>query len=686
MNPIIDAALRYARMGWPVVCCAGKNPNVLGNDWYDKATSDENTIRRWYANLERADNVGVLTGVVSWVLDFDRKHGGLESLEDLESKHGRLSDTLQAVTGDSGKHFHFAMPGDFIPHSIPQGKLWKGVEVKAWHSFVVLPPSVHPDTGKTYEWDGIAEVENTPILLAPDWLIQIVKQGGLQAKSLSGAEPINAVIPHGTQHLTLVSLAGSMRDRGMNADEIFAALCAVNSNRCERPGPEDNLRKIAESFMKYAPGKSKIAVSQMARQHQSEVVTTVIQEGKPFADPAYKQPGGKLMLDSKARPESSEYNAQKALEYAPHWHGKLAYDEFTLKVHAGETLCEGRIPAGQEIRDNDIFTIMCHMQGMDDIKVSKSAVFDAVVNVAMANGSHPVRNYLNSLEWDGVERCSHFLNRYMGSEQSYYASAIGRKWLISAVVRIMRPNRNGQKVDTCLILEGDQGTLKSTAIKALTSADWFSDNLPDINNKDTLLGLRGKWIVEIAEIDRIFVKESSDIKQFMSRQVDTFRPPYGRVACDFAREFVFVGTTNHEDYLKDETGGRRFWPIVAGAAVDVEAILSDRDQIWAEAVWLLNHGEEWWLTDPKLIEESKRRQRERYEGDPWDEAVNKFCSHIEDGEAIFVEDILTGPIGRRLADLTKQDRNRVSRILKSMGCKRKGFRWGAGVRSGFERV
>ena len=126
----------------------------------------------------------------------------------------------------------------------------------------------------------------------------------------------------------------------------------------------------------------------------------------------------------------------------------------------------------------------------------------------------------------------------------------------------------------------------------------------------------------------IFVKESSDIKQFMSRQVDTFRPPYGRIAQDFPREFVFVGTTNHEDYLKDETGGRRFWPIATGAAVDVDAIIADRDQLWAEAVWLLNQGEEWWLTDPELIEEAKRRQRERYEGDPWDDAVQMLLSRI----------------------------------------------------------
>ena len=255
--------------------------------------------------------------------------------------------------------------------------------------------------------------------------------------------------------------------------------------------------------MKYAPeSKSKIAVAQMTQQHQQQVIVSVIEEGKPFADPAYKQPGGKLMLSALAGRSLASTTHKKALNCAPHWHGrKLAFNEFTLKVHAGERYATEE-SAGQR-SSITTFSLSCATcRGMDDIRFP-SAVGDAILNVAMQNGSHPVRNYLNTLEWDGVERCSHFLNRYMGSEQSYYASAIGRKWLISAVVRMVRPNKGGQKVDTCLILEGDQGTLKSTAIKALASPDWFSDNLPDINNKDALMGFRGKWIVEIAEIDHL---------------------------------------------------------------------------------------------------------------------------------------------------------------------------------------
>jgi predicted P-loop ATPase len=680
MSEILEAALKYARMGWPVLPCDGKNPNVLGSDWQRKATSDEATITRWFTQLTRANNVGVLTGEKFFVLDIDRKHGGYEALDGLLRDYGQLPETLQQISGGGGRHYFFQIPAG---ETIRSCKIRPGVEIKGYHGFLVVEPSVHPDTGERYVFD---DLENTPILAAPEWLLKIVRAGGENRAARPGAtrelDVLPAVIPKGTQHDHLVSLAGSLRARGAEADEIFAALWACNQKRCEEPGPEENIRRIAESFMKYPPKQVQKVVTQLKRENESERVRSVIEAGKPFADPMYRAPGGKLELSpTTGRPERTLYNAIAALEYAPHWHGKLAYNEFTMRVIAGADLCAGRIPAGRIIGDLEIIEIMNFMQGMDGLHVSKEITRDAVRRVAGDNSSHPVRNYLNGLTWDGVERCESWLTRYLGVEENLYSRAVGCKWLVSAVARIFRP---GEKVDVCLILESpQQGKLKSTALRALVGDEWFSDSLGDIYNKDTLLSFRGKWIIEVQEIDRIFARESSEVKEFVSKKTDLYRPPYAHEVIEVPREFVFSGTTNRSDYLKDETGARRFWPVVV-TSVDLDALDRDKHQLWAEAVWLFREGYHWWISseERELLEFTEREQRARYEGDPWEHSVLEYCEKLG-AKPVLAEEILIQQIGKKIADITKQDRNRVAKILYSSGYVRRTFRRGGRVLHGF---
>lgn len=454
---------------------------------------------------------------------------------------------------------------------------------------LVLEPSIHPDTGERYVFD---DLENRPILPAPEWLLKIVRAGGEQkANAVTGVpRELPRVIPVGTQHNELVSYLGTLRARGAGVKEMFAAARAMSDERAEVPASDEYIMARCESLMKYEPRQSKRAVADLLRQEEAERVRNVIETGKPYADPMYRAPGGKLVLSANSRPERTLLNAVAALQYAPHWHGKLGYNEFTMRIVAGQDICGGRIKAGTVIGDNEITEIMVFMQGMDDVHVPERITRQALRSVAGDNASHPVRNYLNGLVWDSTERCSTWLIDYLGVEDSLYTRAVGRKWLVSAVARIMEP---GCKADVCLILEGKQGKLKSSAIRALTGDDWFSDTFGDISNKDTLLSFRGRWIIEIQEIDRIFSREASEVKEFISKQSDIFRKPYGHEAEEVAREFVFTGSTNREDYLRDETGGRRFWPVKVNE-VNVDALRIDRDQLWAESIWLYREGETWW--------------------------------------------------------------------------------------------
>ena len=163
--------------------------------------------------------------------------------------------------------------------------------------------------------------------------------------------------------------------------------------------------------------------------------------------------------------------------------------------------------------------------------------------------------------------------------QHDYVRAVGARWLISAVARVFHP---GAKADCALILEGPQGIKKSTALSVMAQP-WFTDRLSDLGSKDAAMETKGVWIIEIAELDTMSRAEVSAIKAFMSRTHDRFRPPYGKRLVDLPRQCVFAGSINPEGgYLKDATGGRRFWPVVCGQ-IDIDALARDRDQLWAEA-------------------------------------------------------------------------------------------------------
>ena len=216
---------------------------------------------------------------------------------------------------------------------------------------------------------------------------------------------------------------------------------------------------------------------------------------------------------------------------------------------------------------------------------------------------------------------------YLGVEDTDYSRAVGSRWLISAVARIFQP---GAKADCCLILEGLQGIRKSTALRTI-AGEYFTDELADLGSKDAAMQTRGVWIIELSELDNLSHAEVARIKAFMSRATDRFRPPYGMRLVESARQCVFAGTVNHGTYLRDETGGRRFWPVVCGR-IDVEGLGEVRDQLWAEAKARYQSGCPWWLDTPDLVQLASDQQEARYEGDPWEEDWTLTGEQTEHGD------------------------------------------------------
>jgi predicted P-loop ATPase len=219
-----------------------------------------------------------------------------------------------------------------------------------------------------------------------------------------------------------------------------------------------------------------------------------------------------------------------------------------------------------------------------------------------------------------------------------------------------------------LILEGLQGLLKSTALKTLAQP-WFTDEIADLGTKDAAMQLAGAWIIEIAELDSISRADVSRIKAFMSRTTDRFRPPYSRRVIEQPRQCIFAGTANDNEYLRDETGGRRFWPIGC-SSIDIYGLAADRDQLWAEARDRYAAGEPWWLDTDELNSCAAVEQNARYRADPWQDVI---AGHVADLSSVSVPEVLRF-LGIEKKDQTQLHANRVAACLKALGRERKQVR------------
>jgi predicted P-loop ATPase len=350
-------------------------------------------------------------------------------------------------------------------------------------------------------------------------------------------------------------------------------------------------------------------------------------------------------------------NSLIALRHAPEWQGVLHFDESSLATVAKAVPPFERTPdiPFDWADEHDVLTAAwLQHQG---ISVNKEIAGQAIQVVARERSFHPIRAYLNGLVWDKIPRIDKWLTQYLGVKPSDYVRAVGAKFLIGGAARIYKP---GCKVDTSPILEGSQGTQKSTALRTLAGDEFFTDDFAEMGSKDSVMGTRGVWIIELGELDSMTRPDVSRVKAFMSRQVDRIRPPYGRRIMTFPRECIFAGSTNKEDYLKDETGGRRWWPVQCGR-INIDELQRDRDQLWAEAVVRYRAGETWWLDSQSLVEAAASEQQDRYDADPWQPVIEKW---IDGRESVTVEEVLGGCLLKQPKDRRQGDQNRVAVCLK----------------------
>lgn len=667
-----DFAL-IAKAGLILIPLNGKAPVQKG--WVDRAYINDDTLQQ---AKRTGCNLGARLTDEHLVIDVDPRNGGDESLARLSSAIGiALADWTPATrTGSGGLHLWMKKPADLGV----QGKLkdFPGIDLKTKGGQVVAPGSVHPDTKALYVLDDpFDELSALPDL--PKKLADLIRKPSTRAerteaprdRSGSPGDAPDTDPKDGwgvADPAEIADLLAKLNPEDFRGEAAwFPLLCAVHfasggAARAEfldwsarDPLYADNTDKAAtrwDSLDRKAGSSTTGTLIMILREHGVVEVGFKFRaehdaEMEDFADTdgvellgSAADSGGKTPSVSAGwEPQTTKRgemvnNFTNALGAVKHGGLTTVFDEFRQTItFTNEKLPwpsqHGRLLSDVTARQARLFMLRKFSYGPDGVfwnyQPSTENVWDALLTVSERRVVNPLADWLSSLRWDGVPRIEGMFHTYFRTPDDAYTRGVSRCFMVSAVKRAYEP---GSKFDTMPVLKGKQGKSKSTGIKALFGADWFSDADLNLRDKDAPVMLMGKWVHEFAELEGMTRGEVSTMKAFFSRGEDRLRPAYGRSVISLPRRCVFVGTVNEGGYLRDPTGNRRYWPLDVGGPdgedeVDVTAIEKDRDQLWAEAVALYRSGASNVL-DRDLWDTARERALAETTEDPWAEDVRRF--------------------------------------------------------------
>lgn len=554
---------------------------------------------------------------------------------------------------------------------------------------VVLPPSIHPDSKKPYRWvspftglkslplvsiksktqEGESEapiedfnIEPVDLLFSDlnDDMLDLIIDG-------KGCEDRSAAMYSATLAMLGIGFTDNQIKTVLTDKENFLGQTAYDHRKTKS---RNNAAKWVD---KYCLRKAKIELSAEKLFEDVEAVRDLEplskEEIKKQSEELEPNWHDKLQRDHKqGKPKSSFVNIRLILENETK--GKfITHNEFSSEDRWVTDTPWGS-KAGSIVVDSDSVSIINWLAHNYEIEPTVDKVNNVLIQLAKENKYHPVRDFLDSLEWDGKSRLKTWLKDYLRAEgPDRYLEVVGVKTLIGMISRIYQP---GCKFDNVLILEGKQGVGKSSAARILAGDEWFSDSTINFNDKDAVMNMQGTWVYELGELSAMSRHDTNVLKEFISRQTDKIRPPYGRRTIPFPRQTIFIGTTNQEEYLKDKTGNRRFWPVKIGR-VKFGVLERDRAQLLAEAVERYLLGEDSFVTDKfdlRLIEQEQGNRAEH--DDMTDDLLEFFNSEEnllpEDGfkisDLIRMAPCLVGIRNDRLTQI------RLSAALRGLGFKK----------------
>lgn len=714
---------RYAeaytrRYGLAIVPLPPRAKRPTRDDWGDHVITDPDAARAYYDDHPDA-NIGIALGpsrICS--LDID----DAEAFDLIAAEFGIDLNALVAETPTivgTGKRLIFAVPDgiDLEYHSLTwpdradSTRRRTVFELRAASDGKqrqdVFPPSIHPETGRAYYWVTRPNGQFPP---PPPWLLAMWRDWNRIKPQLQAVCPWAAPVPapapasapraagsdsvidawiaahdietalerygytragkrwlspHSQTKLPGVSLLDGGRvwihhasdplcsdesGRPVNAFDLFA--------HYEHAGDPKKAAKAAAKILGLAPRpRREVASEAPSGPAVGDLPAPAgpVQPAPPASAPSASGFGlwsdlG-LELTDKGAPLMNLDNAVRAIEAHDDLRGRIWYDEFL------DAICTDWQGPRRTWKDADDVLLALFLQrhvGLSRIGVT--TCHDAALVAAFHDPRNECREWLESLEWDGVDRLRYLMPEGLGAEECEYTAAVGRCWIVSMVARVMRP---GCKVDSVPVLEGAQGAGKSTALSIL-GGKWFTECHESVTSKDFYGVLQGHMLVEIAEMHSFTRAEVERIKGIISCQVDRYRKAYGRNTEDHPRQTVLVCTTNRDDWQRDDTGARRFWPVACGR-VDHDWLRANRDQLFAEAVRRWRAGESWWdvpVADQAAAVETRR------DVDSWESAISAW---LVGQHRPTTADILTDCLGLDIGRHDRPAQVRVARIMRVLG-------------------
>lgn len=687
---LLEVAQSYVNSGFTIIPLKGKIPTQ--SNW-------QKTM--WQPLLDESckscESLGFLIPDEIIVIDVDNhseENKGWSALENLSKDYDFdfvANAGVVVETANGGLHLYYKNPIQDVKiiNNLPDEK-YEGVEFKGKGRQVLIPESVLPN-GKRYAFDVLSGDFSQLKELPENLLLNLMRQkGNLKDEEIAGGftdSPADVLrfqnylsnqqmIRSGNRNNALYVMAAFAKNLGLSPKKMATNLLNWNNKNVFPPLEPSELGEIINNAYHYsASGAGVLSINSVFKdgENAEAVVNLTAKEAKAqlaeleeFKD--WKQSlimsGGKI-----SRANFGTRNTEIFLENLDQFRGKLALNQFTsdtvwreLPVWIRRVDIEARqmTPNEVAITDDDIIRIrdILNNHGFDP---NGGQIIEAARNVSLKRPFHPVKELLESLpKWDGIARLERFFPDLCGAKDSVYTREVGKKVFVAVVSRIYKP---GCKFDYLPIFVGEQGIGKSTLIKLMAlKPAWFSDSLGDIENKDVILQMRSKLIIENGELTMFNKKEVTSQKAFLSRSTDRARLPYDRLPRDLPRQCIIISSTNESKFLFDETGNRRMWPIEM-RSIKLEEVARQIPQLYAEALVLFAKGEEIFLDNEEAALEAETEQAARYKNDEWQDKIEEWM-HASDLDFVRISDIWGKCFGFDIRYLDMKAQKRIGAILR----------------------
>ncbi len=716
-------ARRLHRLGFAVMWIHPRSKRPVENGWTTGERKSWEYLRDTYS---RGFNLGVRTGTPSKfaggylacidvdVKDPKFKGAALASLTKLVGF--RALPEVRSGSGNGSRHLYCVTREPFKMLTIEKhpGK-WE-ICVYSDGRQMVLPPSIHP-SGKSYTWvHAVADADSLPLMnferneSSEKEKASRASKSGLQNPGrglVSGPEwKLDETLdvrwlPGITDETRKLVVSGIWRGEVVTdrSAYLLPAATALASAGLDQASILSVLTDSSTFLGKCAFDHAKTSDrDRAARWLYGYTVKRVLAERDPRIAFDGVPVGGSDLTDEEAADQTAALEAEgdwkSYLEQTDKGKYRNSFNNCQLilantgseKVVLGRNefavndfvLCDTAWGAKKDTPITDDLVLRFKKFCVDQfaIEFNVNLVEEVFKCVADRNRFHPVRTWLKGLSWDGVPRIETWLRDFAGAVgPDAYLRAVSKKVLVAMVKRVFVP---GCKFDHVLILEGIQGSGKSTLLSNLTEP-WFSDETLNIGDKDAVLTMQSKWLIELGELSALSRSEVETMKAFITRRTDRIRAPYGRRVEDYPRQCIFVGSTNLDEYLRDDTGNRRFWPVKCGGRINFEGVRAIRDQLFAEAVGYFELREPLYLDDDATEVLARAEQEKRGEGDEWLGTVRD----IVEAEGFPIKGFEMREVTKSMEihgahKLTPNDQKRVGKCLRVLGFEK--FQEGVGHR------